>query len=690
MFINLIKRERLINIKIYFHSKSDKTRHNLEFFIYKRHYLFELVIKMLKDLKSINEEFEIFLNKISKEYDKEVIKKAYEFSKKAHAFQHRKTGEPFIMHPLEVAKIVYDLGMDEPSIVAAFLHDVVEDTEMTLEDIRKEFGTEVESIVDGLTKITEFGRKKEDLQIDALRKILLASAKDIRVLIVKLCDRLHNMRTLGQLKEEKQQRIANETLHIYVPIAQKTGLYSIKWELEDLAFKYRNPDMYQFIKNKINLKRAEREQIVGKAVQELKDILSLNDIDNAIVLGRPKNFYSIYKKIKNKAKSFEDILDLYAIRVIAKSISECYTILGVLHDQFQAFPDRLKDYITNPKANGYQSIHTVIYSRSIKCPVEIQIRTEEMHKLAEFGIAAHWRYKSLKEDKKFEKKISWLREVLQWEKEHKDNDDFLNLLKFDFFEDEIFVFTPKNDVILLPESSTVLDFAYAIHTEIGNKAYRAKINGSISTIDKKLKSGDIVEIITNPSVKPSDKWLKIVKTTKAKIKIRDSLNLKLANKRDEEEYEEHFEKLKEKIIRAKEFKKIRKAGCCKIEYGEQIVGVIGKGNEMVVHNASCENAKYTVNEKLPLRWVEDTNKEITLLLHLKDRFGILMDILSIFSEFNLNVSKLNTKVNKDGSVKMTISVLDGPYILALIEKLKELDSVSNVQAYSGFFTKIKS
>ncbi len=647
--------------------------------------VFMFIKQMSKNLKHINEEFESFLETLPKEFNKNNIIKAYEFSKKAHAFQQRQNGDPYISHPLEVSKLVFEFGLDEVSIIASMLHDVVEDTQTNLESIKKEFGEEVEIIVEGLTKIQYFGESKEERNIEALRKILLSSAKDIRILVIKLCDRLHNMRTLNELIEEKRIRISKETLKIYVPIAQKVGIYSLKWELEDLAFKYQNPEMYQFIKRKLGLKREEREAIVKKAVGEIQETLKLNDIDNAIVLGRPKNFYSIYKKIKDKTKTFEEIYDLYAVRIIVKTMAQCYTILGILHENYQSFPNRLKDYIANPKANGYQSIHSVIFSRKIKSPIEIQIRTEDMHKLAEFGVAAHWKYKNLKEDKKFEKKISWLREVLQWEKEHKDNSEFLKLLKFDFFEDEIFVFTPKNDLITLPEESTVLDFAYAVHTEIGNKAYKAKVNGSITTIDKILKSGDIVEIITHKTAKPTDKWLRIVKTTKARLKIRDAINLKHSGKKNTVIDKASFDKFKEKLTRVDEFKKVRGAGCCSFEYKDQLTGVIGKNGELVIHNASCENAKYALNKKIPILWKKEKLIEVGLNLILKDRFGLLIDILNVFNEFNLNVSKLNTKVQKDGSVKMDISILDGPYLEKLARKLKTLDSVESVKVSRGLF-----
>ena len=643
---------------------------------------------MSKDLTTINEEFELFIQNINPSFDTKKIRDAYEFSKKAHVFQNRQTGEPYISHPFEVAKIVYELGLDEQSIIAALLHDVVEDTEITLEKIKDRYGREVELIVDGLSKIEIFAESKEERNIEALKKILLASAKDIRILIIKLCDRLHNLRTIENLPEEKRSRVANETLLIYVPIAQKIGIYSLKWELEDLSFKFQNPEMYRLIKAKLGLKRKEREEIVKKAVQEIKDVLNMHNISNTIlVIGRPKNFYSIYKKIKDKAKEFEEIYDLYAIRIITKNIAECYTVLGIMHENFQSFPDRLKDYIANPKANGYESIHTVIYSRSIQAPVEVQIRTENMHNLAEYGVAAHWRYKNLQEDKRFEKKISWLREVLQWEKEHKgDNQEFLKLLKFDFFEDEIFIFTPKKDIVTLPEGASALDFAYAVHTDVGHKAYKAKINGVPANIDKILNSGDVVEIITNNSVKPSEKWLKIIKTTKARLKIKDAINLKHSGKQADIVNEVTFEKLKEKITRIEEFKKTRKAGCCSFKYGDQIVGVVGKEKDLVIHNAKCENAKYAINLKIPLNWKEEKIKEVTLNLVLKDRFGIIIEIMNIFSEFNLNISKLNTTVNKDGSVKMDITILDGPYMDTLIAKLKELEFVSSAKVNRGLFT----
>lgn len=644
-------------------------------------------------LNDVNAEFELFLKTLDKEiYDKELISKAYEFAKKAHAFQRRRSGEPYIMHPVEVAKIVASFGMDNASIMAALLHDTVEDTEVTLEDVTKEFSEEIALLVDGLSKITQFGDRKKtvdfDEHISSLRKILLASAKDIRILIIKLCDRLHNMRTLKELPEAKRIKKSRETMQIYVPIAQKIGIYALKWELEDLSFKFLDPEMFQEIKKRVGLKREEREAIVKESVDDLKEKLGVGS--EVIMLGRPKNFYSIYKKIKNKSKEFEDIYDLYAIRIICNTVSECYTILGRCHEQFRIFPNRLKDYIATPKANGYQSIHTVIYSDAIKSPVELQIRTEDMNKLAEFGIAAHWKYKNLKEDKKFEQKISWLREVLQWEKEHEDNQEFLKLLKFDFFEDEIFVFTPKNKVITLPEKATALDFAYAVHTEIGDRAYKCKINGSVYTIDTILKSGDIVEIITNPSSKPNEKWLKFVKTSRARLKIRDSLDLKLKKSLKLSKETLSTEDLIKKIARIDSHKNVKTAGCCTFEYGEQIVGVYSKDKKLVIHNASCPNAKFAINKKIPLRWIEEREKEVTLYLNFTDRHGLVVDLLTIFSNYNANCTKMNTKVSKNGLVTMTVKLIDGDFVEKMVEDIKELESLENIKIARGLFENLKA
>lgn len=636
----------------------------------------------MSELQNVDIDFGEFLNRIKEEtdFDTKKIEEAYEFSKEAHKGQFRATGEPYIIHPIEVAKIVFDFGLGTPSIIASLLHDIVEDTNISLKTIRDKFGGEVELLVDGLTKINTFTENREEQNLETLRKILLASTKDIRVLIIKLCDRLHNLRTLDSFTPEKQARIAKNTMLLYAPLAQKIGIYPLKWELEDLSFKYRNPEMYQLIKKKIQMKRIDREKIVSEAVSEIKDVLTLNDMSRAIVIGRPKNFYSVYKKIKDKAKAFEDIYDLYAVRIIVNSVSECYTILGILHEKFQVFPDRLKDYITNPKQNGYQSIHTTIYSRQIKGPVEVQIRTKDMQKIAEFGIAAHWKYKNLKEDKRFEKKISWLREVLMWEKENKEQIDFLQLLKYDFFQNEIFVFTPKNELIFLPEGSSVLDFAYAVHTEIGAKAYKAKVNGAYTTIDKILKNGDIVEVLTRLNIKPTEKWLKFVQTSKAKIKIRDAIQLKHKTVIDSQKKDDiSFETLKTKLFNINEYRKVRKARCCSLEYGDNVLGLLLKDGELVVHNANCINTKNTNFKQVPLNWTTEKTNEVILNMILKDKIGLLVDILNVLAEFNLTVLKLNTKILRDNTVKLDLKIIDGPHLDDVVRRFRELESVDYIK-----------
>jgi len=638
---------------------------------------------MIKTIEQIDKEFKIFTQEIREKtkLNTKNIEKAYNLSKKAHEKQFRQSGEPYIVHPFEVAKIVFQFGLDESSIIAALLHDVVEDTEYNLEKIKEIFGEEVEVIVDGLTKMITIMSSKEEKKIETLRKILLASAKDLRVLIIKLCDRLHNIRTLENVSIEKQERIASETIQIYVPIAQKIGMYSLKWELEDLSFKYQNPEMYQFIKKEIGLKRTDRENIVNKSVEEFKNTLKKeNKFKNILIFGRAKSFYSIYKKLKNKDIQISSIYDLYAIRIIVKEISDCYIVLGLLHKNFKMMPDRLKDYIANPKFNGYQSLHTTLFSKEINGPVEVQIRTEEMHRAAELGVAAHWKYKDMKKDKRFEKKISWLREVMQWEKEHQDNLEFLNLLKYDFFQDEIYVFTPKKDLIFLPEGSSIIDFGYAIHTDIGNHIYKAKVNGNHCNFDRILKNGDTVEIITNKNVKPNEKWLKYVKTSKARLKIRAKLQTKLSSSTKKEKIEElTINALKEKLTRVDEFKKSRKAGCCKIEIGEQVIGLVGKGRELILHNASCDNAKHALNEKIPINWKETKSDKIEINLELKDRYGIISDILDIVSKFNLNISKMNTKVNKNGVAKIDFIIINGPFIDKLINKLQKIQGIIYVR-----------
>lgn len=451
----------------------------------------------------------------------DAIREAYELADKAHAGQTRKTGEPYIIHPLAVAYILAELEMDQEGIIAALLHDVVEDTDYTLDDVKMLFGEEVAFLVDGVTKLSQFHYKdKEDQQLENFRKMFLAMAKDIRVVVIKLADRLHNMRTLGIFRREKQIRIAKETIEIYAPLAHRLGIYNIKWELEDLCFHYLHPEEYSDLVRQMKQKRKAREEIVNDTMRVLHEHIEEAGI-KATITGRPKHFYSIYKKMKRDNKDLSQIYDLYAVRVIVDTIPQCYAILGIAHSLWKPLPNRFKDYIAVPKPNMYQSLHTTVIGTKGQ-PVEIQIRTWEMHHISEYGVAAHWRYKEGKNagSKDFDAKITWLRRILEWQ-DTSNPKEFMNALKLDVFSDEVFVFTPKGDVINLPKGSIPVDFAYRIHTEVGNRCVGAKVNNKIVPLDTKLKNGDIVSIITSKTGKPSYDWINMVGAADSKAKIRN-------------------------------------------------------------------------------------------------------------------------------------------------------------------------
>ena len=471
------------------------------------------------------------INKNCHNVDIELVKKAYNFAKEAHKDQKRESGEPYIIHPIAVAEILAELGMDTNTIVAGLLHDVIEDTDCSFEDASRMFNPEVANLVDGVTKLTKLGemeyKTKEEQQADNVRKMLLAMAKDIRVIIIKLADRLHNMRTLKFMPANKQKNKAKETLDIYAPLAHRLGMSKIKWELEDLCFRYLHEKEYYDLVKDIAEKRVERESYIQDIVNDLYKKLEGAGIDSDID-GRPKHFYSIYKKMVNKNKSIEEIFDLTAIRVLVNSVKDCYGVLGIVHTIYRPIPGRFKDYIAMPKPNMYQSLHTTVIGPQGKT-FEIQIRTFEMHKTAEYGIAAHWKYKEgdtaggteVDKQKEFEKKLAWLRDMLEWQKETSDAEEFMEGFKIDLFSDEVFVFTPKGVVINLCSKATPIDFAYRIHTDVGNKCVGAKVNGKIVPLDYTLKTGEIVEILTSPNAKgPNMDWLNIAKSNQSKSKIK--------------------------------------------------------------------------------------------------------------------------------------------------------------------------
>ena len=487
-------------------------------------------VKAPEDYQDPEELYQALIARVRKYHpsaDITMIEKAYQIGKEAHKDQFRKSGEPYIIHPLWVAIILADLEMDKETIVAGMLHDVVEDTTMTLDEISTEFGEEVALLVDGVTKLGQLNYSKDKLEAQAenLRKMFLAMAKDIRVIIVKLADRLHNMRTMEFMTPAKQKEKSRETMDIYAPIAQRLGISKIKTELDDLSLKYYQPEVYNQLVHDLNARKTEREEFVQQIVAEVSKHMKNADIE-AKVYGRVKHFFSIYKKMVNQNKTLDQVYDLFAVRIIVDSVKDCYAALGVIHEMYTPIPGRFKDYIAMPKANMYQSLHTTLIGPSGQ-PFEIQIRTEEMHKTAEYGIAAHWKYKetggsNTKGLNTQEEKLNWLRQILEWQRDMSDNREFLSLLKgdLDLFQEDVYCFTPNGDVKNLPNGSTPVDFAYAIHSAVGNKMVGARVNGKLVNIDYKIQNGDRIEILTSQNSKgPSRDWLNIVKSTQAKSKI---------------------------------------------------------------------------------------------------------------------------------------------------------------------------
>ena len=453
--------------------------------------------------------------------ERNTLLRAYHYAEQAHSGQKRASGEAYFIHPCAVAQILMELGLDCATIAAAFLHDVIEYTPATEEDIRSNFGDEVLQLVSGVTKLDKiFFKSHEEEEAENFRKIFVAMAKDIRVIIIKLADRLHNMRSLNFLSKERQQRMARETLDIYTPLAGRLGISQIKCELEDLCLKYLEPEAYEFLVENIHQKLYERHNFVDYVVKEIKSILDESKIEGE-VFGRPKHFYSIYKKMKQQNKTLDQIYDLTAVRVIVGTVDECYEVFGKIHKRWKPIPGRIKDYIATPKPNMYQSLHTTVVT-DFGQPFEIQIRTYEMHRTAEFGIAAHWKYKEKKaDDSAFTERLSWIREVLDWEGGLKDSKDFMESLKTELYSNELLVFTPKGKVISLAKDATPIDFAYAIHSEIGNHCVGAKVNSKIVPLNSALHTGDVVEVLTNPNSKgPSWDWLKIVRSSSARAKIK--------------------------------------------------------------------------------------------------------------------------------------------------------------------------
>jgi guanosine-3',5'-bis(diphosphate) 3'-pyrophosphohydrolase len=541
--------------------------------------------------------------------DMEKIREAYEFAATAHQGQKRDSGEDFIQHPLEVAWIVADLGMDITSVIAALLHDVVEDTDISIEEIKKKFNSEVAVLVDGVTKLSRLAfQSKQEQQMENLRKMFLAMTHDLRVIIIKLADRLHNMRTLKHLPDEKQKSIAKETLEIYAPLTHRLGMWKIKWELEDLSLRYLEPDIYYELVSKVAKKRQEREVFIYDVKETLQRALAEMEL-KAEVQGRPKHFYSIYEKMQEQGKDFTEIYDLMGLRVIVATVQDCYEVLGIVHTLWKPIPGRFKDYVAMPKSNMYQSLHTTVIGPGGE-PMEIQIRTWEMHRTAEYGIAAHWLYKENGiDDQELRQKVTWLRHLIEWQGEMKDSEEFMETLRIGLFMDEVFVFTPKGDVKNLPAGSTPVDFAYSIHSTIGHKCSGAKINNRLVPLDHQLTNGDIVQIITKPIAGPSRDWLQFVKTSKAKNRIRQWIreqhreeNIQLGRESIERELRKHGFEIQESLRQENLLEAAKKLGFSNVEdllaaVGDQkvtpntIIGKLGLEKEIP------KSAKPEIEEK---------------------------------------------------------------------------------------------
>ena len=747
----------------------------------------DAAVKTMHDFTSPEVLYKELINSVLKYHpstDISMIEKAYKVASEAHEGQKRKSGEPYIIHPLCVAIILADLELDKETIVAGLLHDAVEDTWMTYEEVEKEFGSEVALLVDGVTKLGQlsYSADKVEVQAENLRKMFLAMAKDIRVILIKLADRLHNMRTLQYMRPEKQQEKARETMDIYAPIAMRLGISKIKVELDDLSLKYLKPDVYYDLVEKVALRKSDREKFVGAIVKEVKQHMEDANI-KAQVDGRVKHFFSIYKKMVNQDKTIDQIYDLFAVRILVDTVKDCYAALGVIHEMYKPIPGRFKDYIAMPKPNMYQSLHTTLIGPNGQ-PFEIQIRTFEMHKTAEYGIAAHWKYKESSDGKapvgkSEEEKLNWLRQILEWQRDMSDNKEFMSLLKndLDLFADSVYCFTPQGDVKTLPSGSTPVDFAYSVHSAVGNKMVGARVNGKLVPIEYQIKNGDRIEIITSQNSQgPSRDWLKLVKSTQAKNKINQwfkkelkednilkgkemlaqyarAKGFKIVNYNKPQYLEAVMNKygfrdwdsvlaaighggLKEgqvfnKLAEAydKENKKnltdeqvleaaqeapdrihvakgksgivvkgihdvaVRFSKCCNPIPGDEIVGFVTRGRGITIHRTDCVNvmnmSEMDRSRLIEAEWQQDTRASEQYMaeinVYANNRTGLLVDISKIFTERKIDVRSINSRTSKQekATISMNFNVSSKEELNSLIEKIRQIDSVIDVERTTG-------
>ena len=691
----------------------------------------DAAVKSMHDFTSPEVLYQELIKSVKKYHpstDISMIEKAYKVASEAHKDQKRKSGEPYIIHPLCVAIILADLELDKETIVAGLLHDAVEDTWMTYEEVEKEFGSEVALLVDGVTKLGQLSYSKDKVEVQAenLRKMFLAMAKDIRVILIKLADRLHNMRTLQYMRPEKQQEKARETMDIYAPIAMRLGISKIKVELDDLSLKYLKPDVYYDLVEKVALRKSAREEVVNSIVKQVKQHMEDANI-RAQVDGRVKHFFSIYKKMVNQDKTIDQIYDLFAVRIIVDTVKDCYAALGVIHEMYKPIPGRFKDYIAMPKTNMYQSLHTTLIGPNGQ-PFEIQIRTFEMHKTAEYGIAAHWKYKETSDGKKpgksEEEKLNWLRQILEWQRDMSDNREFMSLLKndLDLFADSVYCFTPQGDVKTLPNGSTPIDFAYSVHSAVGNKMVGARVNGKLVPIEYKIKNGDRIEIITSQNSQgPSRDWLKIVKSTQAKNKINQWFKKELK--------EDNILKGKDMLNQYAKTKGFKPGIYTKPQYMESVMhkygfrdwdsvlAAIGHGglkegqvfNKLVeayerehkknlrgitIHRTDCVNVlnmpeidrKRLIEAEWQMPDRADSEKyEAEIQVYANNRTGLLVDISKIFTERKIDLRSINSRTNKQerATISMSFNVCSKQELNSLIEKIRQVESVLDVERTTG-------
>jgi len=615
-----------------------------------------------------------------------LIDKAIRFSYNALHGKKRLSGEDFFTHSYNVAMMLADLRRGSHTIATGLLLPVMEEAGVKPEVLEKEFDKDIVSIIQALSRLRNVDKNfsqeaEETRRAENIRRIMLASSKDIRVIILKIVDRLQSMRTLKYLPEDMQRIIATETMTIYAPIAHKLGMYNVKAELEDLSFRFLENKRYAELKTRVAKRREERDQEIKRIIEHVKTILKENGI-NCDVQGRAKHFYSIYKKLITEEKQFDEIYDLMAIRIIVDKVDECYKALGLIHNMWKPMPGRLKDYIALPKANGYQSLHTGVFI-SHGSMLEVQIRTKEMHASAEEGVAAHWKYKGDEKDKKFDRHIALMKQILDWQQYSADSQEFIESLKIDLFEKEIFVFTPKGDPIALSEEATPIDFAYAIHTDIGNHCKQAKVNGVVVPLDYVLSPGDIVDILTQKNITPSRSWLAFAKSAHTRTKIRSALHIDVdtrAKKHDLSELEEDTDFPDEMIVEGKKYS-IKIPKCCVPRQSEKVRAFKTKDGKIVIHKVDCPNV-YTcdMTKEVQLKELKHEMKSYPLRIDVKDKVGILGELLNFIAKEHQVVEALNTRVGKDGRLIITVDIIKNPEqdLKELMDKLKKLDSVLNV------------